>query len=94
MTKDEEEYIRQSERERIAIWFENGGHDSEYLYQCTNASAARHMSEFVPQAVRNNEHSQTYREYRQSIEPTWPEEYMKKVEDYEFDVDAKPWDRY
>lgn len=60
----------------------------------TYTSAARHMSEFVPSAVRNNEHSQTYREYRQSIEPTWPEEYMKKAEDYEFDVDAKPWDRY
>lgn len=89
----DEEAIRADEREKFALWVENGGHDNEDIYQATSASGARAIMEFIPCAIRSGEHMKTYAESRKESDPEWPEAYMQKAEDYDFDVNTRVWER-
>lgn len=89
----DEEVIRKDEREKFAVWIENGGHDEEHIYMMTSASGAMAIQEFVPDAIRSAEHMMTYAEYRREGEPDWPEGYDMGEADYDFDVNTTVWDR-
>lgn len=88
-----EEEIRASERERIATWLEKGGHEPDYLYQCTNATAAFQMSDWLPSVIRRAEHNHSYKDHRQACDEQWPKGYNMQEEDFEFDVNTRVWER-
>lgn len=88
----EEEEIRASERNRISLWFEHGGHDKEHLYQAYNTAVSRYAVDLA-RNIRDAEHNRTYFEHRQESDPEWPEAYDMQPADYDFDVHTRVWER-
>jgi hypothetical protein len=88
----EEEEIRASERERIAIFFEMRGQEPDHFYQAHGNGVSMAAGDLA-RWIRNKYHYQTYREYRCEGGENWPEDYAKGPEDFDFNVDAYIWER-
>lgn len=88
----EEEEIRASERERIAIFFEMRGHEPDHFYQAHGNGVSMAAGDLA-RWIRDKYHYQTYREYRCQHGENWPEDYAVGPEGFDFNVDAYIWER-
>jgi hypothetical protein len=87
-----EEEIRQSERERIALWFDARGIEEQEFYDLWGNGVSVAAGEMA-EAIRNKRHYRTYRESRVESDENWPDDYAMKPEDFDFNVDARLWER-